>query len=76
MPAQVTITIGNDGTVGVEFRPRPRPGAREFRQEAAALCLHLLNSVYGTPLKEKPGAVVRRADASRTNHETRGRNHE
>ena len=37
----VTITISNDGTCSVRFDPPAKKNGQEFRQVAAALCLHL-----------------------------------
>ena len=66
MSATVTITISHDGMCSVRFDPPPKKGGHEFRQEAAALCLHLLHHVYGNPaeIKKKPGEE-RRADPRR-----------
>lgn len=69
-----TITITNSGHVDVKFTP-PRPGGREFRQEAAALCMFLLVKVYGHAIKT-PGAVVRRAQPHQNQpRNQRGKNH-
>lgn len=63
----VTITIANDGTCSVTFDPPVKKGGREFRQEAAALCLHVLHHVYNNPVgqcvRKRPG-MERRAQSA------------
>ena len=57
----VTITLSNDGTCSVRFDPPAKKNGQEFRQVAAALCLHTLNAVYGASPKKSP-ALERRAE--------------
>lgn len=57
----VTITISNDGTCSVRFDPPAKKNGQEFRQEAAALCLHTLHAVYGESTKKGP-TLERRAE--------------
>ena len=69
----VTITITNSGYVDVKYTP-PRPGGREFRQEAAALCMFLLVKIYGHTIK-MPGAMHRAKPHQNQPRNQRGQNH-